>query len=114
MDIIRTKVHIVYFGVIYMVVHIVMIKFKENTQRETIESIASAIEALKESVPSLLKMEVGLNFAQEDRAMDLVLTAHFRDREGLSAYAVDPEHLKVIEAIKRVADYSRVVDYETL
>jgi hypothetical protein len=46
--------------------------------------------------------------------MDLVLRATFDVRQGLEEYAVHPEHLRVIDYIKSVAEYSRVVDYETV
>jgi len=97
-----------------MVVHIVMIKFKDDTSRETIEEIKNDIDALLGVVPTLKSMETGLNFADEDRAMDLVLRATFDDREGLEAYAVDETHQKVISKIKKVAEYSKVVDYEKI
>jgi antibiotic biosynthesis monooxygenase (ABM) superfamily enzyme len=98
-----------------MVVHVVMIKFKEDSQKEErIREAKERIDALMGKVPSLRSMETGINFAREDRSMDLVLTATFDDREGLEAYAVDPEHRKVIEYIRSVAEYSKVVDYEKI
>ena len=97
-----------------MVVHIVMIKFQKECSAEVIEEIKGDIDSLLGKVPTLLSMETGLNFSDEERAMDLVLTSTFADREGLNDYAVHPEHLKVIDKIKKVADYSRVVDYEKI
>ncbi len=98
-----------------MIVHIVMIKFKEQSNKdEIINKFAKEIQDLLGKVPSLKDMEVGINFSTEERAMDLVLRATFDDREGLEAYAVDPEHIKVINGLKEVAEYSKVVDYETL
>ena len=98
-----------------MVVHIVMIKFKGSEEAMMhIRRAKELIDALVDKVPSLRSMETGINFAREDRAMDLVLTARFDDRHGLEAYATHPEHLKVIDFIKSVAEYSKVVDYETL
>ena len=97
-----------------MVVHIVMIKFQKEYSAEVIEEIKGDIDSLLGKVPTLLSMETGLNFSDEERAMDLVLTSTFADREGLNDYAVHPEHLKVIEKIKKVADYSKVVDYEKI
>ena len=98
-----------------MVVHIVMIKFTEHPEKEQrIREAARLIEGLPGKVPSLKRMETGVNFSPEERAMDLVLTATFADRQGLQEYAVHPEHLKVIDYLKQVTDYSRVVDYETV
>jgi len=95
-----------------MIVHIVMIKFKTETSKDKIEEIKQDIENLKDSIDGLLSMEVGLNFANEDRAMDLVLTAKFNTKEDLNIYAKDATHQKVIAKIKECAEYSKVVDYE--
>ncbi len=98
-----------------MVVHIVMIKFAEHPEKaERIRETQRRINALMGRVPSLRSMETGINFAREERAMDLVLRATFDDREGLEAYAVDPVHREVIDYIRSVAESSKVVDYETL
>ena len=97
-----------------MVTHIVMIKFKETKDKEqNIKRAKELIEDLIDKVPTLRSMEVGINFANEDRALDLALIAKFDDREGLMEYANDLEHKKVIEFIKSVSEYSKVVDYET-
>lgn len=98
-----------------MVIHIVMIKFAEAADKsERIREAKRRIDALIEQIPSLRSMETGINFSPEERAMDLVLTATFDDRKGLEEYAVHPEHLRVIDYIRSVAEYSKVVDYETV
>jgi hypothetical protein len=43
--------------------------------------------------------------------MDLSIYTEFENRAGLEAYAIHPEHLKVVEFIKRVVDGSKVSDY---
>jgi len=40
------------------------------------------------------------------------LYSKFNTKEDLKAYAIHPEHLKVVEFIKSVALESKVVDYE--
>lgn len=95
-----------------MIVHIVMFKFKEENKKANMIQAKQMLENLLGAVPSLRSMDVGMNFAEEDRAMDLSLITTFASREDLNAYAVHPEHLKVIEFIKGVVEYSKVVDYE--
>jgi hypothetical protein len=97
-----------------MVTHIVLIKLRDDVEEKEAQKVASMIDSLSLKVPSIVSMETGINFADEERAMDIVLTAKFEDREGLQEYAVHPEHLKVIEYIKSVALYSKVVDYEKI
>ncbi len=95
-----------------MIVHIVMIKFKEDTSKEQILDIKKRLEELVSKIEPLLSMEVGLNFKESDRAMDLVLTATFDTKEGLEIYAPHPAHQEVVKSIKELGEYTRVVDYE--
>lgn len=95
-----------------MIVHIVMFAFKEKNKEENLKKTKAMLEALPQKIPSLLSMEVGLDFAQSDRSLDLVLTSTFKDREGLSDYAVHPAHLEVVSFIKEVTEMAKVVDYE--
>ena len=95
-----------------MVMHIVMFQFQKGTSETIKEEIKQQIEELADLVPGLLNIKVGHNFAQEDRAMDMVLISHFESKEDLDFYATHPEHLKVVAFIKTVAEYSKVVDFE--
>ena len=94
-----------------MVVHIVMFKFKDENKQPNIIQAKQMLENLMGAVPSLRSIDVGANFADEDRAMDLSIITAFHSREDLDAYAIHPEHLKVVEFIKSVVEYSKVVDY---
>ncbi|MCF6206742.1 MAG: Dabb family protein [Sulfurovum sp.] len=95
-----------------MVVHIVMFKFKETNKQPNLIQAKQMLENLMGAVPSLRSMDVGINFSQEERAMDMSIITTFESKEGLEAYAVHPEHLKVVDFIKQVVEYSKVVDYE--
>lgn len=94
-----------------MVIHIVMFQFKEENKEEHINRVSDMLNALLDSVPTLRSMEVGRNFNESERAMDLSIITSFDDKEGLKAYATHPEHLKVVEYIKETTTLSRVVDY---
>jgi len=94
-----------------MVKHIVMFDFKDENREENLERAKVMLEALVEKVPSLKAMEVGINFSQEERAMDLSLYSTFDDQAGLEAYAIHPAHLEVVAFIKSVAIASKVSDY---
>ena len=94
-----------------MVKHIVMFNFKDENKKENLEKTKIMLERLVESVPTLKSMEVGINFSREERAMDLSLYSEFDDKEGLEAYVIHPEHLKVVAFIKSVASASKVSDY---
>jgi len=95
-----------------MVTHIVFFKFKESTTKEQILDIKAKLEKLVELIEPLKTMEVGINFKDSDRAMDMALISTFDTKDGLNIYATHPEHLKVVKIIKEFAEYTRVVDYE--
>ena len=95
-----------------MITHIVMFKFKEDTTKEQILDIKKRLEDLVDLIEPLNSMEVGLNFKDSPRAMDMVLVSTFDTKDGLVEYATHPEHLKVVDTIKQVGEYTKVVDYE--
>ncbi|SHO81332.1 Stress responsive alpha-beta barrel domain protein Dabb [hydrothermal vent metagenome] len=95
-----------------MVVHIVMFKFKEENREANILEAQDRLNSLIEFVPSLDTIEIGIDFDKSQRAMDLVLTATFKDKNALEDYAIDKSHLEVVEFMKSVTEYSKVVDYQ--
>jgi len=95
-----------------MVIHIVTFKFKEENKQANIIQAKQMLENLMGAVPTLKSIDVGLNFSKEERAMDLSIITIFESKVALEAYAIHPEHIKVVEFIKSVVEYSKVVDYE--
>jgi hypothetical protein len=94
-----------------MVKHIVFIKLKDENKQENALKIKELLEELPSKIDGLLDMEVGINFDEADRAMDLSLYSSFDSKEDLNIYATHKDHLKVIDFIKTCADYTKVVDY---
>jgi len=94
-----------------VLVHIVMFKFKEENKKRNIAKVQDKLEQLEQKIDGLKTMEVGINFNESERAMDLSLYSTFESEDDLKAYAVHPEHLKVVELIKEVTLESKVVDY---
>jgi hypothetical protein len=95
-----------------MVKHIVMFKLKEKNA-ENMEAAVSILRGLDGKIKSLIFIEVGVDSQETERSYDLVLTTHFDDQEGLSAYASHPTHLPVIETMRNLCSNSIVVDYVT-
>ena len=94
-----------------MLVHIVMFAFKDENKESNLAHVKSMLEALPNAIESLKSMEVGIDVSKSERSFDLVLTSTFEDQEGLSAYAVHPAHLEVVNVIKEVTTMAKVVDY---
>ncbi|MEN4045352.1 MULTISPECIES: Dabb family protein [Sulfurimonas] len=94
-----------------MIVHIVMFKFKDENKALNIAKAKAKLESLEKSIDVLRTIEVGINFNESDRAMDLSLYSTFATQADLETYATHEEHLKVVSFIKEVTVESKVVDY---
>jgi len=94
-----------------MIVHIVFLEFKDEKKQQNIQKVKELLEALPSKIDELISLEVGINFDTAPRAMDLSLYTTFETKEDLSTYATHHEHLKVVEVIKKVTEFSKVVDY---
>jgi antibiotic biosynthesis monooxygenase (ABM) superfamily enzyme len=90
-----------------------MFKAKSTTSKEQLLEIKKELEDLPKFIKELKHMEAGINFKPSDRALDLALISRFDTKEDLATYATHPKHLEVIELIKELCEYTRVVDYES-
>ena len=100
-----------------MIKHIVMWKLKEVAEGKTRAENAAVMKKLLENLPDKIdkldSAEVGINILEgDDNAIcDVVLTTQCETEEDLKAYAVHPDHQKVVDFIKKVVTERRVVDY---
>lgn len=94
-----------------MIVHIVMFKFKEQNRALNMAKVQKRLEDLEEHIDVLKSMEVGINFNESERAMDMSLYATFETQLDLKIYQEHPKHQEVVALIKEVTKESRVVDY---
>lgn len=100
-----------------MIKHVVIWKLKEvaegKTKQENADIMKELLEGLPAKISELDSAEVGINILKgdDDAISDLVLTTTCKDEEALKAYAVHPEHKKVVQFILKVVEERRVVDY---
>lgn len=97
-----------------MIKHIVMWNMSGETAAErdaAAQIVKEKFEGLRDAVPGLIELEIGIDESQVGYACDVVLYSVFRSREALAAYASHPLHLKVREELgnMRIARYQ--VDY---
>ena len=95
-----------------MINHIVMWKFKDGVVEADKLEMKRRLDALMGAVPTLIDISVGLDVSRNDRSWDMALFSEFDSMEGLQAYAVHPEHLKVVEFVKSLVSEGAAVDYE--
>ncbi len=99
-----------------MVKHIVLWKLKESAEGRTKQQNAALLkqelEALKEKIPVIDHIEVGINFNNSEAAFDLVLCLECKTANDLRVYQYHPEHLKVAELAGRLRESRVVADYQ--
>ncbi len=93
-----------------MLTHVVMIKLKQPSAEQAADLVESLL-ALEGQVPTLRRMEAGVDTLHQDRSYDLALIARFDDVDGLNAYQVHPAHQAVLAVVREVASAVVAVDY---
>ncbi len=98
-----------------MINHVVLFKLKDFPSYEKVKVLAelkSLLEGLKDKIPEVKYLEVGLNYETDTKSNDIVLLSHFNSVEDLDKYRVHPEHIKVVARIGAVTESRAAVDYE--
>ncbi|MGY6648177.1 Dabb family protein [Wenyingzhuangia sp. IMCC45574] len=95
--------------------HVVSLKFKEGTPKEKIDHAIAVFEGLKDKVPTIAKMEGGLNDSTEghDKGFSHCYTITFNDVHGRETYLFHPEHLKLVSIVGPLLADVLVMDYYT-
>lgn len=98
-----------------MLKHIVLFKLKDHAEGASKEQNAKRmiemLHALRGVIPQIRLLEAGANVAPAVGAYDVAIYSEFRDEQDLAAYAQHPEHLKVVEFVKKIVENRVVVDY---
>lgn len=99
-----------------MIKHIVVWRFKDQalgaTKAENLARAKAAIETLRESVPSVRHLEVGVDIRADHDPSDLAVYCEFDSVEDLQAYQTHPEHVRVAKLVGEMRETRAVVDYE--
>ena len=88
-----------------------MWKFKED-QHENMLVFKDRLLALRDKIPEIREMEVGININPSERSFDAVLVSTFDSMEALKSYSVNPLHVAVSDFCKTIRTQSASVDYE--
>ena len=99
-----------------MVKHVVMWRLKDqahgNPKEANARLIKQKIEALRDQIPGIIRLEVGLDLSATDASADLCLYSEFSSRAALDAYQEHPAHKAVMPFIAEARSERRLVDYE--
>ncbi|MDQ6989888.1 MAG: Dabb family protein [Mariprofundaceae bacterium] len=91
-----------------MIKHLVM--WTLHDKKDALE-VKNTLEALKDKVPSIIDIEVGIDFSRTDVSADVVLYSTFADQDALEAYKAHPDHQAVLPMMAKVTSSRQVVDY---
>ena len=99
-----------------MIRHIVMWKLKEQaegaTRAENALQLKEKLEACRDLLPGILRVEVGIATAGLDSTFDVVMVSDFTDKAALDAYQVHPAHEKIKAFLGPRREVRQCVDYE--
>jgi hypothetical protein len=95
-----------------MLIHIVAWKYRADVLEEAREKHQAMLKALHNVVPGIEDFAVGFDFLRAHNSYDTGLFARFQDRSVLEAYTVHPEHVKVVEYGRTIAETMSKVDFE--
>jgi uncharacterized protein YaiE (UPF0345 family) len=94
-----------------MIKHIVFFKLPQEAMDKK-DLLVEKLNNLKDQIDFIRALEVGINFADSDRAFDISLTVVVDSKEALANYATHENHLPVVDFIKSNGIETKVVDYE--
>lgn len=94
-----------------MIRHVVLWRLKSNSG-DMFHAIRAALEAQKDKIPGLLRVEVGRNFAASRRAVDFALICDFENREALAGYHRHAAHMQTRAIVDPLVEEHWIVDYE--
>lgn len=98
-----------------MIKHIVMWNVHGETadaKAQNAQRLKRAFEGLREQIPGLLRLEIGLDESGVDYACDAVLYTEFESRQALEDYAHHPAHTRVRIELEGVRTARHQVDFE--
>jgi hypothetical protein len=95
-----------------MLTHIVVWKYKPEVDEAARREHVARLRALDGLIPEIQSFAVGADVLRLPRSYHTGLVATFRDRAGLEAYTVHPDHAAVADLGRSVSEHVVSVDFE--
>lgn len=99
-----------------MLRHLVMWKLKDfaegNQKKDNARLLKEKLEALRDVIPGVMDIEVGINAGTSEYAnFDVILDISFDNYDEMVRYQLHSEHRKMAEWIGKVIEARSSVDY---
>jgi hypothetical protein len=95
-----------------MLTHIVIWKYRSDVEQEVREEHVRLLRNLVSAIKEIESLAVGFDVLNLPRSYHTGLVATFRDRAGLDAYTVHPEHIKAAVFGKAISEHVASVDFD--
>jgi hypothetical protein len=99
-----------------MVVHISMAKYRDfaagQTKEQNLRRAKSMTESLPRRVPTINRIEVGVNVLHGPADYDAVSYSEYDSMDAVKATVTHPAHDELIEFLKQVTESTHAVTYE--
>jgi len=95
-----------------MLTHIVVWKYKPELSDEQRREHIELLRRLPGVIPGIQSFAVGADVLGLPRSYHTGLVAVFRDRAGLDAYTVHPDHAAVADLGRTISEHVASVDFE--
>jgi hypothetical protein len=94
-----------------MLKHVVFFKFKPEVNEPDIVELEKGFAALPGAIREIQEYDFGRDVIHSERSYDFALVSSFADLEAMERYQKHPDHLRVVEAVKRISSTILVVDF---
>ena len=94
-----------------MLNHVVLIKFKKDVTKETIQELENLLEELPNKIFEIHSYEFGRNIIHSDRSYDFALISLFANIESLQRYQGHPDHQTVLKKMQSICESVFTVDF---
>jgi hypothetical protein len=95
-----------------MLTHIVIWKYRPDVGEEERREHVEMLRRLPAIIPEVQSFSVGFDVLRLPRSYHTGLVSTFRDRVGLEAYTVHPQHVAVVDFGRTISEHVASVDFE--
>ena len=95
-----------------MLTHIVVWKYRQDVEQAIREEHVARLRSLASIIKEVEMLSVGFDTLRLPRSYDTGLVAGFRDRAGLDAYTIHPEHVVTADFGRSISEHVVSVDFE--
>jgi Stress responsive A/B Barrel Domain len=94
-----------------MLKHVVLFKFKPEVKETDIVELEKRLAALPGAIPEIQEYVFGRDVIRSERSYDFALISGFADLKAMERYQKHPNHLPVLELVKRLCSAVLAVDF---